>query len=143
MLLASGFRDYFKGNLKGKRIAIWGLAFKAETDDIRESPALVLVDDLLSAGATVCAFDPAAMQNVDAEYGDRVTLANGMYAATEGADALALMTEWHPFRRPDFARMKAQMNHPVVFDGRNIWDPPEVQKHGFHYQGIGRKIPEG
>jgi UDPglucose 6-dehydrogenase len=127
------------GELTGKRIAIWGLAFKPDTDDIREAPALVLIDQLLSAGAIVSVHDPVAIENVRRELGDRVTYANDMYEATNQADALVLVTEWHAFRRPDFARIKQLLRQPVVFDGRNIWIPEELRELGFTYYGIGRR----
>jgi UDPglucose 6-dehydrogenase len=127
------------GQVAGKTIAVWGLAFKPKTDDIRESPALVLVETLLGLGAKVRAHDPEAMANVRALYGDRVTLVSTMYDACEGADALAILTEWHEYRRPDFARVKKLLREPVLFDGRNIWDPGELRAHGFSYHGIGRR----
>jgi UDPglucose 6-dehydrogenase len=130
---------HFGGQVKGRVVGIWGLAFKAKTDDVRESPALVLLDDLLAAGAVVQAHDPEAMANVRAMYGDRVKLCDNMYGAIEGADALALVTEWHEFRSPDFARMKQTMKQPVIFDGRNIWNPGDLAALGFRYAGIGRK----
>ena len=131
---------HFGGDVKGKVVGVWGLAFKAKTDDIRESPALVLVDDLLAAGAIVQAHDPEAMPNVKALYGDKIKLVDSVYAAVEGADALALVTEWHEFRSPDFARMKQLMKTPAIFDGRNIWSPKDLQAMGFSYTGIGRKL---
>lgn len=126
------------GGVKGKRVAVWGLAFKAKTDDVRESPALVLLDDLLAAGAEVSAHDPEAMPNVRALYGDRVRLCDTMYAAAEGASALALVTEWREYRLPDFARLKQLMAEPAIFDGRNIWSPSDLRAAGFAYSGIGR-----
>jgi UDPglucose 6-dehydrogenase len=130
--------DHFAGALAGKKIAVWGLAFKPQTDDIRESPALTLLDDLLAAGASVQAHDPQAIPNVKALYGDRVTFAEQMYAAAEGADALALVTEWHEYRSPDFRRLSKVMKTPALFDGRNLWSPEEVRELGFAYAGIGR-----
>ncbi|MCC6805894.1 MAG: UDP-glucose/GDP-mannose dehydrogenase family protein [Deltaproteobacteria bacterium] len=132
---------HFGGELTAKRVALWGLAFKAQTDDVRESPALSLVDDLLRAGAEVHAYDPEAMPNVSRIYAGRIIVHDNMYAAVEGADALALMTEWHAFRRPDFARMKQLMRGPLLFDGRNVWDPGELTQLGFRYHGIGRRVP--
>jgi UDPglucose 6-dehydrogenase len=127
------------GDVRGKTVAIWGLAFKPKTDDIRESPALVLAETLLGLGATVRAHDPEAMANVRAQLGDRITLVDNMYDACEGADALALLTEWHEYRRPDFLRVKGLLRQPALFDGRNIWDPAELRGLGFVYQGIGRR----
>jgi UDPglucose 6-dehydrogenase len=127
------------GDVAGRTIAVWGLAFKPNTDDIREAPALALIDRLLAMGANVAAFDPAAMPNVKGVYGDKVRLVKGMYEAVDGADALALVTEWHEFRRPDFGRIKKLLKGPHIFDGRNIWDPEELRRLGFTYAGIGRR----
>jgi UDPglucose 6-dehydrogenase len=129
---------HFGGALAGKTIAVWGLAFKPQTDDIREAPALTLIDDLLAAGAAVQAHDPEAMANVKAIYGDRVAFADAMYGAAEGADALVLVTEWHEYRSPDFHRLKKVMRTAALFDGRNMWSPDEVRELGFSYSGIGR-----
>lgn len=133
-------------DLSGKVVAIWGLAFKPETDDIRESPALVLIDQLLERGATVRAFDPEGMPNVRAIYGERIQLTGDMYAAVEGADALVLVTEWHTFRAPDFKRIKRTMRTPALFDGRNMWPRDELARMGFGYQAMGRipvPLPSG
>jgi UDPglucose 6-dehydrogenase len=127
------------GELRGLRIAIWGLAFKPDTDDIREAPALVLIEQLLSAGAKVSVFDPVAIDNVRAQLGDRVAYAKDMYEAARDAEALVLVTEWHAFRRPDFERIKQLLKQPIVFDGRNIWIPEELRALGFTYYGIGRR----
>ena len=127
------------GDLRGLVVAIWGLAFKPETDDIREAPAIVVIEDLLAAGATVRAHDPEAMANVRAIFGDSITLSDSMYDAAEGADALVLVTEWHTFRSPDFPRLKSIMRTPALFDGRNVWPTQEVVRLGFAYTGIGRR----
>lgn len=137
-VLGERVRSHF-GSLVEKRIAVWGLAFKPETDDIRESPALVLVEQLVEAGAEVVAHDPAAMDNVRAGLGDRIRYEHDAYDALKGADALVLVTEWHAFRRPDFERIKSLLRQPVVFDGRNIWCPEELGQLGFTYYGIGRR----
>jgi len=137
-LLGDKLRRHFDGALEGKTVAVWGLSFKPQTDDIRESPALVLIDELLAAGARVRAHDPAAMDNVRALLGDRITCCNSMYEAVEGADALAFLTEWHEYRNPDFQRIKRLMRAHSLFDGRNIWDPKELRAQGFWYTGIGR-----
>jgi UDPglucose 6-dehydrogenase len=129
---------HFGGNLNGKRIGIWGLAFKPETDDIRESPALVAIDQLLKAGATVVGYDPEAMPNIRAQLGSSIELCKDAYTAATGADALVLVTEWHELRNPDFARLKAVLKQPVLFDGRNVWSPEEARNAGFTYYGIGR-----
>ncbi|MDB4969008.1 MAG: rkpK [Myxococcales bacterium] len=127
------------GGVAGKAIAVWGLAFKPGTDDLREAPATVLIAALLAAGAKVMAHDPVAGDNARALWGERVTLAPSMYHAAEGADALVLVTEWHELRRPDFVRLRALMRAPVLFDGRNVWDAAEVRSLGFTYHGIGRR----
>jgi len=129
---------HFGGNLNGKKIAVWGLAFKPGTDDIREAPALVMIDQLLSAGATVAASDPVAISAVRKQLGDRITYEEAHYDCAKDADALALVTEWHEFRRPSFDRLKSLMKSPVLFDGRNVWDPAEMRAAGFKYYGIGR-----
>ncbi len=138
-VLAHKIKAHF-GDLKSKVVGVWGLAFKPETDDIRESPALVLIDELLAAGATVKVSDPEAIANVRAIYGDKLTYVDNMYAAAEGADALVLVTEWHSFRAPDFGRLHATMRTKALFDGRNMWPPQELRKMGFHYEGIGRPL---
>jgi UDPglucose 6-dehydrogenase len=129
---------HFGKDLKGKHIAVWGLAFKPGTDDIREAPALVLIDQLLSAGATVSGTDPVAMDAVRKQLGDRITYEPNNYECAKGADALALVTEWREFRRPDFERLKGLLKQPVIFDGRNIWSPSEMRAAGFKYYGMGR-----
>jgi UDPglucose 6-dehydrogenase len=138
-VLAQKVHKHFGGNLSGKTIAVWGLAFKPETDDIRESPALVLIDELLAMGAKVRGNDPQAMENIRAIFGDRVELVEHMYDAAKDADALVLVTEWHQFRSPDFPRLKEIMRTPALFDGRNVWPIDEVARLGFTYQGIGRR----
>lgn len=139
-VLFQKIQKHFNGDVKGKTIAVWGLAFKAKTDDVRESPALVLIDDLLAAGASVHAHDPEAMPNVRALYGEKVKLFDTMYGAVEDTDGLALVTEWREFRLPDFPRMKRIMKEAAIFDGRNIWSPGELRAAGFSYSGIGRKV---
>lgn len=129
----------FNGDLSGVRIALWGLAFKPETDDIREAPALYMIEKLLDAGATVCAFDPEAMDNVRGRIGDRIEFAEDQYAALGGADALLICTEWQVFRTPDFNKMKDALNNPIVFDGRNLYDVADMAKHGWEYTSIGRR----
>jgi UDPglucose 6-dehydrogenase len=130
---------HFGNNLEGKKIAIWGLAFKPETDDIRESPALTLIEQLRDAGAKVVAYDPEAMANVRAQLGDTLELAPDPYAATTDADALVLVTEWHELRSLDYDKLKSRMRSSVLFDGRNVWSPEESRRAGFVYYGIGRK----
>lgn len=136
--VGSKIKRYFDDNLAGRTIAVWGLAFKPETDDIRESPAITLLEDLLAAGAKVKGHDPQAMPNIRGIFGDRITYCDTMYEAIADADALAVVTEWHEYRRPDFQRIKKLLKNPAVFDGRNIWDPDEIRSMGFWYTGIGR-----
>jgi UDPglucose 6-dehydrogenase len=124
--------------LAGARIALWGLAFKANTDDMRESPALVLIDELLAAGATVVAHDPAAMHETQRRIGDRIAYAASSYAAATGADALVIVTDWNEYRFPDFARIKAALRAPVLIDGRNLYDPEKLRGLGFVYRSVGR-----
>ena len=128
---------HFDGNLSGRRIAIWGLAFKPKTDDIREAPSLTLIDNLLDAGAEVHVHDPVAHENVKQIYGDRITFHEHHYDACDQADALAIVTEWNEFRKPDFDYLKLKMSQPVIFDGRNLYDPDRMAARGFLYSGIG------
>jgi UDPglucose 6-dehydrogenase len=139
-VLAQKIREHFRSDLAGKTIAVWGLAFKPRTDDIREAPSLVLVDALLSDGAHVRVHDPEAMDNVKAVYGKRLTYCDRPYGCLEGADALAIATEWNEFRSPDFTVMKRLLRQPVIFDGRNLYDPQQMAGLGFSYQGIGRVV---
>jgi UDPglucose 6-dehydrogenase len=136
-VLGHKVRAHF-GDLKGKKIAVWGLAFKPETDDIREAPALTLIADLREAGATVVGYDPVAMPNVKAQLGNAIDYASDMYECARGCDALVLVTEWKQFRGADFKRLHGLMKQHVVFDGRNIWEPADVRALGFAYQAIGR-----
>ena len=131
-------QQHFGGNFKGKNIAVWGLAFKPNTDDIREAPALYMIEKLLAAGATVTAFDPEAMDNVKVKLGNTISFASSMLEAVQGADALLICTEWHAFRNPDFNKLKSALKTSVVFDGRNIYSPEEMNAHGFAYYSIGR-----
>jgi len=135
-------RDHYKGDLTGKTIAIWGLAFKPNTDDIREAPALYTINSLLEAGAKVRAFDPEAMENVKALYGDKVYFAKDQYDALEGADCLAILTEWSAFRTPSFTAIRNLLKEPVIFDGRNLYSMELMAQEGFHYRSIGRNVVE-
>ena len=138
-LLAQKARAHFgAGKLRGKKLAVWGLAFKPKTDDVRHAPALALIDELLAEGAVVAAHDPVAMDNARREFGDKVQFVNNPYLAVQGADGLFLVTEWNEFRQPDFARIKAAMRQPVLFDGRNIWNATRLRALGFAYYGVGR-----
>lgn len=138
LILGNKILKHYDGDIKGKTFAIWGLAFKPETDDIREAPALYLIDTLLAEGATVKAFDPEAMPNVKAIYGDKVNFVANQYEAIEGADALVIVTEWSEFRNPDFNKIKAVLNTPIIFDGRNVYSLEKMQELGFQYQSMGR-----
>ena len=129
---------YFKGDLKGKHFAIWGLAFKPNTDDIREAPALYMIDALVAAGATICAFDPEAMKNVKHQIGNKISYAENQYDALVNADALIIATEWNEFRTPDFQKINKQIKGKVIFDGRNLFDTNAIKEMGFHYESIGR-----
>jgi UDPglucose 6-dehydrogenase len=131
-------RAHFNGNLRGKTIAVWGVAFKPRTDDIREAPALVLIDWLLSQGATVRVHDPEALNNVRCQYGDELVYCAKPMDALDKADALAIMTEWGDYQRPDFKEIAARMKSPVVFDGRNLYEPGRMKQFGFTYHSIGR-----
>ncbi|MBI2824173.1 MAG: UDP-glucose/GDP-mannose dehydrogenase family protein [Planctomycetia bacterium] len=129
---------HFEGRLKGRAIAVWGLAFKPRTDDVREAPALVLIDRLLAEGARLQVHDPEAMENVSQQYGDRLVYAEHPYDALDGADALAIVTEWKQFLRPDFDEMRRRMKVPTIFDGRNLYEPSQMKAAGFTYHCIGR-----
>jgi UDPglucose 6-dehydrogenase len=133
-------KNFFKGDLTGKKIALWGLAFKPDTDDIREAPALYMIDELVAAGATITAFDPEAMPNVQRLIGDKITYGTDEYSILVGADALLICTEWGVFRNPDFTKIKSLLNDAVVFDGRNLFDLDEMSEKGFFYSSIGRKL---
>lgn len=130
--------EHLKSPPAGNVVAVWGLSFKPRTDDIREAPALALIERLLKEGVKVQAFDPEAMENVRRQLGDRVVLTSNLYAALDGADALVLATEWNEFRAPDWTRVNQMMKRPAVFDGRNLYDPKKLRAMGFQYWGIGR-----
>ena len=130
---------HFGGQLAGRRIAVWGLAFKPRTDDVRDAPALDLLDQLLAGGAQVTVYDPEAMAHVKAIHGDRLTYAAGAMEALDGAECLAILTEWGDFRHPDFAEMVRRMRSPTIFDGRNLYSPAEMRSRGFVYHSIGRQ----
>lgn len=130
-------KTHFKNDLKGKKIAVWGAAFKAKTDDIRESPAITVVDELLKAGADICAYDPAAMDNLKKQYGTKISYAENAYQALEKAHALCVLTEWNRFRNPDFAHIKDLLLDPVIFDGRNLYSAKTLEGFGLRYIAIG------
>jgi UDPglucose 6-dehydrogenase len=138
-LLVAKIKKHFSGSLKNKTIAVWGIAFKPQTDDIRDAPSLVIIESLLKEGAKVKVHDPAAMQNAKKVFGSRVNYCESSFDALKDANALAVVTEWNEFRKPDFQRMKTLMKEYIIFDGRNIYDPKELKKAGFEYHGIGRK----
>jgi UDPglucose 6-dehydrogenase len=131
--------NYFNGELANKTIAIWGLAFKPETDDIREAPSLYMINDLLKQGAKLRVFDPEAMANVKEKYGNELYYATNMYDALKGVDALIIATEWSIFRTPNFAKLRSLMTSPAIFDGRNLYDTQDLKSEGFYYESIGRK----
>lgn len=130
--------DALDGELHGARVALWGLAFKPQTDDMRESPALTLIDDLLARGAAVVAHDPVAMDEAHRRLGDRIEYAETNYEAVNGADALVIVTDWNEYRHPDFARIRKLLRRPVIIDGRNLYDPAKMAELGFRYDSIGR-----
>jgi len=136
--LAAKMKKHF-GTLKGKTVAVWGLAFKPKTDDMREAPSIALIESLLAAGAAVQVYDPEAMGVAKKHFGSRITYADANYGALKGADALAIVTEWNEFRRPDFDRMRSLMKSPVIFDGRNLFVPAQMKQNGFTYYSIGRR----
>ena len=137
-ILSRRIKNYFGESIANKTIGIWGLAFKPNTDDIREAPALTIINELLKAGAQIKAFDPEAMENVKALMGDKIILCDNQYDAIEGTDALAVVTEWNVFRTPDYDRIMSSLREPVVFDGRNVFDPVDMKERGFVYSSIGR-----
>ncbi|MBO9684499.1 MAG: UDP-glucose/GDP-mannose dehydrogenase family protein, partial [Flavisolibacter sp.] len=135
--LITKIKRYF-GDLAGKHFALWGLAFKPNTDDIREAPALEIIRELIDAGASVSAFDPEAMENVKAIFGDKISFCETPYDCLQNADALIIATEWNEFRTPDFDKILSTIKEPVIFDGRNVFDVAAMEKKGFHYESIGR-----
>jgi UDPglucose 6-dehydrogenase len=141
-LLAAKLRSHL-GDLRGRTVAVWGLAFKAGTDDVRESPALVLIQELLAAGAEVRAHDPAARETARRELGDRVAYVDHAYDALAGADGLAVVTEWLEYRNPDFPRIKSLLRRPLIVDGRNLYDPTRLAAQGFTYDSVGRAVVRG
>ncbi len=139
-LLVGKVTSYFGDDLRGLTIGVWGISFKPNTDDIREAPALTIIKGLLERGAAIAAYDPQAMKNASEVLGDSVRFASSVYDAVTGADALVLVTEWTEFREPDFPRMAEIMSQPVIFDGRNVFNPGKLRKLGFTYFGIGRNV---
>lgn len=139
-ILFEPLKNYFKGNLKGKKIGLWGLAFKPDTDDIREAPSLYMIDKLVEAGAEVTAFDPEAMGNVRELIGNKIKYASNQYEAITGADMLLITTEWSVFRNPDFEKVASLLNEKIIFDGRNLYDTERMRDLGFYYKSIGRNV---
>ncbi len=139
-LLVEKVRNYFGKDIKGKKIAVWGLAFKPDTDDIREAPALFIIDELLRDGVTITAYDPEAMKNVQKSVGDKISYASDPYDALKDVDALLIATEWSVFRTPEFETMTKAMKSKVIFDGRNLYDPDQMKAMGFYYSSIGRAV---
>jgi UDPglucose 6-dehydrogenase len=135
-------KRYFKNNLKGKRFALWGLAFKPNTDDIREAPALYIIDELVKEGASVCAYDPEAVNNVRALLGDKIQYADNQYDCLEGADALIIATEWNEFRTPNFLKIVTALKNKVIFDGRNLFETDAIKELGFYYESVGRSVAD-
>jgi UDPglucose 6-dehydrogenase len=138
-ILLPKIESYFKNDLKGKNIAIWGLAFKPETDDIREAPSIDMMEALLEKGAKLQVFDPEAMPNIEKRFGDKLNYSESMYAALENADALLICTEWSIFRTPNFSKLNQLLKQPIIFDGRNLYNVNEIESEGFTYISIGRK----
>jgi UDPglucose 6-dehydrogenase len=141
--LVGKVKDYFKGNLKGKTIAVWGLSFKPHTDDIREAPALYNIDEFLKAGAIVKVHDPESMNNVKQIYGDKLQYFESAYDACENADAIFIATEWPEFRTPDFEKLSSIMKEKIIFDGRNVYELDVMKEQGFKYYSIGREVING
>ena len=135
-------KKYFNNDLRNKKITLWGLAFKPNTDDVREAPALAIIDELLKEEAIVTVFDPEAMGNVKKKLGDKINFAESQYEAIKDCDALIVATEWNEFRTPDFDRMVSLMKHKVIFDGRNVYEPARMKDLGFHYESVGRGTPQ-
>ncbi|MNX50935.1 UDP-glucose 6-dehydrogenase TuaD [compost metagenome] len=139
-ILVDKLLKYYKNDLKGKHFALWGLAFKPETDDIREAPSLYIIDELIKHGARVTAFDPEGMNNVKAIVGDKITYSENQYDALVDADALLIATEWSVFRNPDFELMETSLSNKVIFDGRNLYDLDKMIELGYYYNSVGRKL---
>ncbi len=139
-VLVKKIKEYFGDDLKGKKIAMWGLAFKPNTDDIREAPSLYIIEELLALGCDIVAFDPEAIENMKEIFGNKITYATEQYEVLDGADALAIVTEWSMFRAPDFSKMAKLLKSKVIFDGRNLYNTDQLKDQGFYYNSIGRKI---
>jgi UDPglucose 6-dehydrogenase len=138
-ILVGKVKRHFGPDLSGLTFAVWGLAFKPRTDDMRDAPSITLIEALLASGAAIQAFDPEAAKEAKKIFGERIRYAARNYEALSGAAALLVLTEWNEFRRPDFARIKAMLKSPIIFDGRNIYDPGDLRKLGFKYYSVGRR----
>ena len=139
MKLVEKVKNFFGNDLSEKKLALWGLAFKPDTDDIREAPALYMIDELTKLGAKIVAFDPEAMENINSTIGDKIQYASNQYDALENADALLIATEWSVFRNPNFSKIQELLNDKIIFDGRNLYELDFMKENGFHYESIGRK----
>jgi UDPglucose 6-dehydrogenase len=139
LLLVERVLEHFKKDIQGRQLAVWGLAFKPNTDDMREAPSVAIIRKLLDLGAKVSAYDPVAMPNARFYFKDSILYAQDEYDALNGSDALLIVTEWNEFRNPDFASIKSKLKYPLVFDGRNIFEPDKMKELGFSYYSIGRK----
>lgn len=137
-VLVHKVKNYFKNSIKGKKFAVWGLAFKPNTDDMREAPSITIINSLLEEGAAVTAYDPVAMEKAKDVFGNRISYAENDYAACENADALLILTEWNEFRNPSFEKLESLLTTKVIFDGRNLFESTEVARAGFDYISIGR-----
>lgn len=139
LTLIRKLKEYYGGSLSGKTFGMWGLAFKPDTDDIREAPALYMIEELLKEGASVKTYDPEAMENVKKRFGDKITYHENLYDAADGVDALLIATEWSVFRNPDFDRLSKKLKSKVIFDGRNLYETEKLRELGYHYESIGRE----
>ncbi|HIN39848.1 MAG TPA: UDP-glucose/GDP-mannose dehydrogenase family protein, partial [Flavobacteriales bacterium] len=138
-IIPEKIKDYYSNKLDGLVFGIWGLAFKPDTDDMREAPSISIINALIDQGASIRAFDPAAMGNAKQFFGDKITYTKNQYEAVEQVDALIINTEWSVFRTPDFSKLKTLMKSKVIFDGRNLFDLNRIKEHGFYYNSIGRE----
>jgi len=138
VMLVQKLDDYF-GNLEGKKIAIWGISFKPNTDDIREAPSLYIINELLKTGCTIAVYDPEAQENLKKNFRDKLEYCPDIYSPLQDADALLILTEWSVFRTPDFERMASIMKEKVIFDGRNLYNLDALEEHGFYYNSVGRR----
>lgn len=132
--------NHYNGELKGKHLGLWGLAFKPNTDDVRDAPAIALIKQIIDKGAKITAFDPEAIETTKAQLGKKIDYAKTAYDAIKGCDALIIVTEWNEFRNPDLEKVKSLLKRPVIFDGRNLYDPDTIKEKGFTYYSVGRAV---